>query len=140
MKPYEHKVKYYETDQMGVVHHSNYIRWMEEARIDFLDRIGWNYRKMEESGIISPVTAVDCKYKISTLFDDLVMISVWVEEFKGVKLKIGYEMKRDSVVVCEGRSEHCFLDKEGKILNLRKQCPDFYETLSKLQGVKGEAL
>ena len=57
MKLYEHTVQYYETDKMGIVHHSNYIRWMEEARIDFLDRIGWNYKVMEDEGIISPVTA-----------------------------------------------------------------------------------
>ena len=60
MKLYQHKVQYYETDKMGIVHHSNYIRWMEEARIDFLSQIGWDYKKLEESGVISPVTAVDC--------------------------------------------------------------------------------
>ena len=48
MKLYEHKVQYYETDKMGIVHHSNYIRWMEEARIDFLSQIGWDYKKLEE--------------------------------------------------------------------------------------------
>ena len=43
MKAYQHKVQYYETDKMGITHHSNYIRWMEEARIDFLEQLGWNY-------------------------------------------------------------------------------------------------
>ena len=52
---YEHKVQYYETDQMGIVHHSNYIRWFEEARVDVLDQIGIGYKKMEEAGVISPV-------------------------------------------------------------------------------------
>lgn len=58
MKDYKHFVQYYETDQMGITHHSNYIRWMEEARIDFLKQIGWNYKKLESLGIISPVTAI----------------------------------------------------------------------------------
>ena len=58
MKPYIHKVQYYETDKMGITHHSNYVRWMEEARIEFLDQIGWSYVRMEEEGIISPVLAV----------------------------------------------------------------------------------
>ena len=136
MNLYQHKVQYYETDKMGIVHHSNYIRWMEEARIDFLGQIGWNYKKLEDMGVISPVTAVDCKYKVSTCFDDVVTIEVWIEEFKGVKLKIAYEMKRGDVVVCEARSEHCFLDAEGNIIRLRKEYPEFYETLTELQGIR----
>ena len=79
MKPYEHKVQYYETDKMGIVHHSNYIRWMEEARIDFLDQIGWNYKVMEDEGIISPVTGVESKYKQNTSFGDVISIEVGVE-------------------------------------------------------------
>ena len=59
---YQRPVQYYETDRMQIVHHSNYIRWMEEARIDFLRQIGWDYAKLESIGIISPVTAVNCKY------------------------------------------------------------------------------
>ena len=135
MNLYEHRVKYYETDKMGIVHHSNYIRWMEEARIDFLGQIGWNFRKLEESGIVSPVTAVECKYKVSTLFDDLITIAVWIEEFKGGKLKLRYEMHNEAgALVCEGASEHCFLNQEGKIMNLKKEHPDFCDTLMRLQG------
>lgn len=134
MNPYQHKVQYYETDKMGIVHHSNYIRWMEEARVDFLGQIGWNYKKLEDNGIISPVTAVECKYRVSTFFDDVITISVWVEEFKGVKLKLRYEMKREDVLVCEGHSEHCFLNAEGKIMNLKREKPAFYETLHNLAG------
>lgn len=132
MNPYQHKVQYYETDKMGIVHHSNYIRWMEEARVDFLGQIGWNYKKLEDNGIISPVTAVECKYRVSTFFDDVITIFVWVEEFKGVKLKLRYEMKREDILVCEGHSEHCFLNAEGKIMNLKREKPAFYETLHNL--------
>lgn len=130
---YQHKVHYYETDRMGITHHSNYIRWMEEARINFLEQIGWSYAKLEEIGIISPVIAVDCKYKLSTTFSDEVFISVSVEEFKGVKLKLKYDMKNTAgVVVCEARSEHCFVDKDGKLIRLQKVYPDFYKALSDL--------
>lgn len=133
MKPYQHTVQYYETDRMGVTHHSNYIRWMEEARIDFLDQLGWSYAKLEDLGVISPVTAVECKYKASTTFADVVRISVQVEEFKGVRLRLRYEMeKADGTPVCEGRSEHCFLGKDGKILRLKREYPDFCAALQKL--------
>ena len=132
MKPYEHKVQYYETDKMGIVHHSNYIRWMEEARIDFLDQIGWNYKVMEDNGIISPVTSVESKYKCNTVFGDVISIEVSVTEFKGIRLKLGYVMRRGDVVVNEATSEHCFLDEEGKIVNIKKVKPEFYETLAGL--------
>ena len=132
MHSYEHKVQYYETDQMGIAHHSNYIRWMEEARIDFLNQIGWDYKTLEENGVISPVTAVDCKYRMTTKFYDVIEITVIVTEFKGIKLKLRYEMRREQNLVCEATSEHCFLDREGKILNLKRSHPDFYETLAAL--------
>ena len=108
---------------------------MEEARIDFLGQIGWNYKKLEDIGVISPVTAVECKYKISTFFADVINILVWVEEFKGVKLKLGYEMKRGEEVVCEAHSEHCFLNEAGRIINLRREYPDFYDTLARLAAL-----
>lgn len=130
MNFYQHKVQYYETDKMGIVHHSNYIRWMEEARVDFLSQIGWDYDKLEKMGIISPVTAIECKYKYNTTFSDLIVINVRIEEFKGVKLKLVYEMKKDDVLVCEGHSEHCFLNKEGKIISIKKEYPEFYEAMA----------
>lgn len=92
MENYFHKVKYYETDKMGVTHHSNYIRWMEEARIYFLDQIGFGYAKLEKDGIISPVIGVECDYKTFTTFDETIEIKVEIEEFKGVKLIIKYTM------------------------------------------------
>lgn len=130
MNIYKHKVQYYETDKMGVVHHSNYIRWMEEARVDFLSQIGWDYEKVEELGIVSPVTAIDCKYVQSTIFGNVISIDVWVEEFRGIKLKIKYEMKNENeVLVCEGRSEHCFLNSEGQLLNLKREYQEIFEAL-----------
>lgn len=130
MTTYQHKVQYYETDQMGVVHHSNYIRWMEEARIDFLSQIGWDYKTLEEMGIISPVTAVACKYKASAVFADVISITVQIEEFRGVKLKLNYEMKNQAgATVCESQSEHCFVNPEGKILSLKREYPEIYQAL-----------
>ena len=83
MEKYKHTVHYYETDRMGFTHHSNYIRWMEEARIDFFDQLGWSYQKFEDEGVISPVTAVECKYKQTTTFPEDVYISISVEGFRG---------------------------------------------------------
>lgn len=131
MKRYCHTVKYYETDRMGITHHSNYIRWMEEARIDYLEQIGWPYAKMEEMGVTSPVRRVECKYKHSTTFADIVYIDVSVAEFKGVVLRLNYRMeKADGSLVCEAYSEHCFLDAEGKILRVDQAYPALYAALN----------
>jgi len=131
MELYRHKVQYYETDRMGIVHHSNYIRWMEEARIDFLSQIGWDYKTLEDMGIISPVTAVECRYKTGAVFGDTVSVSVRIEEFRGVKLKLRYEMKNEAgTVMCEGSSEHCFLNGDGKIISLKRAYPEIYQALT----------
>ena len=131
MEPYTHTVQYYETDRMGITHHSNYIRWMEEARIDFLRRIGWDYDRLERLGIFSPVTAVECRYKAPTTFPQTVEIAVSVAEFRGVRLRLRYVMRRPTgETVCEGASEHCFTDREGKILRLRREHPELHRVLT----------
>lgn len=130
---YQHIVQYYETDKMGITHHSNYIRWMEEARINFLAQIGWPYEKLEEEGIISPVVSVDCKYVQTTTFTDKINIEVKVNEFRGVKLKLGYVMTNEAgKTVCEASSEHCFLDEKGMPIRLNKKYPLFYDKLVEL--------
>ena len=86
MHTYIHKVNYYETDKMGITHHSNYVRWMEEARMDFLKSIGYGMRKLEADGITSPVVSVECQYKSTTTFDDEIKIVLSIDKYTGVKL------------------------------------------------------
>ena len=133
MKDYLHRVQYYETDMMGITHHSNYIRWMEEARVDFLLQLGWDYAKLEKEGIISPVLNVTCDYKRPTSFSDTVVISVSVQEFKGVKLHLAYDMKNaEGQIVCTGTSSHAFLNAEGRPIRMKQEQPELFETLSGL--------
>lgn len=134
MYEYIRKVHYHETDKMGITHHANYIKWMEEARIAFLDAIGYGYARLERDGIISPVVGVECRYKRPTTFDDTVAVQVWVEEFKGVKLTIGYRMTNTATgeVVLTGQTLHCFTSAEGRPIMLRRQFPQFAQVLSEL--------
>lgn len=131
MKPYIHKVQYYETDKMGITHHSNYIRWMEEARVDFMEQIGWGYDKMEGCGIISPVISVECEYKKTTGFNDRIRIELEVAGYNGVKLTLKYIMRDiyTENVVAIGESRHCFLSEEGSPMALRKQFPELHNVL-----------
>ena len=133
MHIYRRKVHYYETDKMGIAHHSNYIRWKEEARVDYLDHIGYGYARLEREGIRSPVISAECQYKHPTTFDDEIEIAVGVEEFRGVRLVIHYTMTNAATgdVVLTGKTMHCFTDGNGKPVILKKQCPGFDAMLRK---------
>ena len=132
MERYVHKVKYYETDKMGITHHSNYVRWMEEARVDFFNRIGLNYKSLELAGLFSPVVSVKCDFKSPTTFEDEVAIEVKIKEFSGVKLILSYCMVNtaNGEVVLSGESSHCFTDKDGKLIILKKSYPELNEKLN----------
>lgn len=122
LKPYEHKVQYYETDQMSIVHHSNYIRWFEEARCDILEQLGLSYAHLEEIGIIIPVLSVSCEYKTMTRFGDTVVIEGRVLQYDGVRLKMAYQVvdRESHEVRCVGESSHCFLHG-GHPISLRRR-------------------
>ncbi|MBQ8397990.1 MAG: acyl-CoA thioesterase [Clostridia bacterium] len=141
MKDYMHKVHYHETDKMGITHHSNYIKWMEEARVDYLDQIGFGYARLERDGIMSPVIGVECQYKTPTTFDDTVIIRAEVVEYKRIKLVIGYTMinAATGAVVLTGRTTHCFINTEGRPIALAKQFPEFDAALKALAAVKEAA-
>ena len=127
---YIHTVQYYETDKMGITHHSNYIRWMEEARVDFLSQIGWEFAKLEAMGIVSPVLGVTCDYKLATKFSEKVSINVSVREFKGVKLFLDYKMtNEEGKIVSVGTTSHAFLNTDGKPIRMKQEFPELYETL-----------
>ena len=138
MFTYDWVVQYYETDQMGVVHHSNYIRWMEEARVEFLDSIGYGFDKLEDHGVFSPVLGVECKYKSATKFRDRVEIEITLEEYNSVRYAVSYKMTNQKTgdVVCTGKTRHCFTNEEGKPVILKKEYPEFDNAIRSF--VKGE--
>lgn len=125
-RPLVHKVQYYETDMMGITHHANYIRWMEEARIDFMDQLGFPYRLMEAGDVFSPVKALRCDYLRPTTFGDEIRVLVSVRSFNGVVITLHYAMANEKdEPVCEAESEHVFLNREGKFVRLKRQMPEF---------------
>ena len=126
--PYIHKAKYYETDQMSIIHHSNYIRWFEEARMDFMAQMGFPYIKMEEYDILSPVLSVSCNFRQAVRFDESVSISCKLYSFNGIKMKISYEIwnTKTKILHATGESSHCFVTRDLKPLSLKKSLPDVY--------------
>lgn len=135
MNPYIHRVHYYETDRMGVTHHSNYIRMMEEARVAFMEQLGWPYARIEAMGVVSPVTALNMEFLAPTTFDDRVEVRLSVKSFNGVTLVMRYEMVKqgnEPVTVLHGESEHVFLNREGRFVRLKREMPEFAQLLSDL--------
>jgi acyl-CoA thioester hydrolase len=131
IKPYTRKTAYYETDQMAIIHHSNYIRWFEEARIDFLGQIGLPYNKMEEEGILIPVLSVSCEYKYAMRFGQTFQINMKITRFTGVKFYVQYEVidPETGRLHAVGESSHCFVTKDMIPIRLKKEYPDIYATI-----------
>lgn len=125
-QPYIHNVKYYETDKMGITHHSNYFRWMEEARIDFLERIGYGYDRLETSGVVSPVVAIAANFIAPSTFNDNIIIKVTLHQYSGVKFAFTYEMIKaaDNSLCATGTSQHCFTDSAKKPIRIKKSYPE----------------
>lgn len=125
---YQHEVKYYECDRMGITHHSNYVRFMEEARIAWMDALGYGFERMEAEGVVSPVMEIECTYKHPTTFKDVIDIDVEVAELSALKISFSYTMRVGETLVCTAKSKHCFLEN-GRPVSLEKRFPEFYERL-----------
>lgn len=124
---FERKINYYETDKMGVVHHSNYIRFMEEARCSWLESIEMPFATLEENGITIPVLGVNCSYKYHVTFADTIIIRPFIKEYTGVRMTVGYDAKdkKTGKTILVGETKHCFTDKNLKPINLKKYNSEF---------------
>lgn len=124
---YERKINYYETDRMGVVHHSNYIRFLEETRCYWLEQIDMPFSLLEENGITIPVLGVNCSYKYHVTFGDTILIRPFMKEYSGVRMTVGYDVidKKSGKTVFEAETKHCFTNKDLKPINLKKHNPEF---------------
>lgn len=102
------RVRYAETDQMGVVYHSNYIIWFEVGRVELLREIGYTYREMETDGVHLPVVEVRCRYKSPAQYDDAIIVRTRMLNLRGFLIQFGYEVLRESdgTLLAEGESTH----------------------------------
>lgn len=129
--PYERKTNYYETDQMGIIHHSNYIRYFEEARLYYLEQYGLPYEEIEKLGILIPVLSVQVDYKKAIRYGDTIEIKEWMMDFSPVKFSIKYEVrnKETGELHATGTSGHCFVDKELRPVRLKRDYREIYDKL-----------
>ena len=107
------EVRYYETDQMGVVHHSNYIRYFETARTLSMKKAGIPYDEMENQGIVMPIISVSCSYKRPALFGDVIKVTTILEKLPAVKIEFKYEVRNaQEVLLATGSTVLAFAHRE----------------------------
>lgn len=113
-----HRVPFYETDAMGIVHHANYIRYLELARVAWMDEHDRPYRAYVAEGFHFATTRVEFDYKRSAAFDDEIEIRTWLDWVRGASLAMAYELTRAGEVVGTGSTEHALVDHEGRLCRI----------------------
>lgn len=113
---------------MGITHHSNYVRFMEEARVDFLDALGYGFDRIEAEGVVSPVISISCNYKHPTTFKDLIEVEVAISNMQDLKFEFTYTMRCAGKVVCLGQSTHCFMEN-GRPVIIARRLPELYQVI-----------
>jgi acyl-CoA thioester hydrolase len=131
---YKRHTHYHETDQMGVIHHSKYLCYLEEARIFMLDKIGISYKKMEEMGIISPILSINVVYIKACKFDEDLDIELKITKYSGIQIFVSYEIKEHNSqeLRIKATSRSCFI-KDNKVISLKKECPEYDLKLKELE-------
>ena len=127
--PYVRKAQYYETDQMGVIHHANYIRWFEEARVDFLQQIGFPYERVESMGVTFAVLGLSCEYRASVFFGDTVHVRVGMKACSHSRMTMCYDVTDAATGEprTTGETHHFFFrKKDARPVSLKKAIPELY--------------
>ncbi len=130
MFAYARDVFYYETDQMGVVHHSNFIRWLEEARIAFFTHTGLSYAHMETLGVLSPIINCNVQYKYFARFGDHFTVRLQIPKYTGVRFQVHYTVvNQNQTILLEGETAHAFVNTQYRPISLAKAAPDLHNIL-----------
>lgn len=127
----EIKVRYAETDQMGIVHHSVYPVWFEAGRTDFMEKLGYPYSRLEAEGVMTPLTKLNCSYMEGARYGDTVIVSVYIKKLTFVKIEFFYKVRRksDMKLLATGETTLACTDRTMRIINLKAVNPDLYKIL-----------
>lgn len=121
------RVRYGETDQMGVVYYANYLVWMEVARVHYCREAGFEYRDMEcDGGAFLVVTEARCRYRAPARFDDMVELACWVTAARSRTVRFAYEMRRDGIVLATGETLHAVTDRRGRTIRMPEKYRPYF--------------
>lgn len=126
---YSRNAFYYETDRMDIIHHSNYVRWLEEARVDMMDAMGFPFEKLESMGILAAVLSVETHYKSPVRFGDRFEVECKLTEYNGCKFSLEYEVRNvtQGTLSLTAKTSHCFTTTDLRPVRLKKACPELNE-------------
>ena len=124
----EVRVRYQETDNMGVVYYANYLVWFEVGRTEYLRSLGLVYTKLEERGYYLMVASVSCQYKSPAKYDDLVRIQTWVSQMKNSSMKFEYKLFVGERLVATGESLHVFTNKSARPVRAPEDIRSLFHT------------
>ncbi len=122
-------VRYAETDQMGIAHHSMYAVWFEQARTELIAHLGWHYRDLEKEGLLLPLAELSVRYLKPSFYEDRLEIYTHVSKLTAAQLEFTYEVVRDGVLIATGKTRHGCTDKDLKPINVKKHFPAVYAAL-----------
>lgn len=127
------RVRYAETDAMGIAHHSSFVLWMEMGRTEFMRAYGFTYRQLEEMGVLLPVLEINVRYRQAAVYDDELRISTWVDELTRVRVKLAYSVTRisDGALLAEAYSLHTFAGPGGRPIRITHH-PEAWERLQRM--------
>ncbi|MBD1372781.1 acyl-CoA thioesterase [Hazenella sp. IB182357] len=131
------RVRYQETDQMGIVYHANYLVWFEVGRSDFTRGLGIHYQDIEDKGLLLPIIQVQCRYISPAKYDDEIQVYTELEKLEGSKMSFRYEVKRklDGQRLVTGQTDHLWVNSEMKRVRIEDYFPDMYQKLTKPTNV-----
>ena len=126
-------VRYSETDQMGIAHHSKYPIWFEVARTDFLRKIGFSYSKLESDGILLPLTDIKCRFLKPLKYEDEIIIRTQICRITHVRIGFQYSVfkKETETIVAEGETNQGWTDRQFHPIRIEKHCPELYRALNR---------
>lgn len=126
-------VRYAETDQMGVVHHSNYPIWFEAGRTDFIRKLGMPYGVIEQNGAMLPLLEMKCKFLGFARYEDEVIVETRIKEYTGTRLLFSYNVYREGSEkpITEGETLHVWTNRDLKPVNIKKHSPEIYFLIEK---------
>ncbi|MFD1128833.1 acyl-CoA thioesterase [Paenibacillus provencensis] len=154
------RVRYQESDQMGVVYHANYVNWFEIGRTEMIRSLGFSYRSMEEQGVLLPVIGLDLKYKLPAKYDDYITVWTRINNFSSVRLHYEYEVRREDIaadkiqmdnkevvwmteelpgeLLVTGSTQHVWVNADFKPVRLDKSVPNLYDALKRAVSIGRE--
>ena len=136
----ELRVRYAETDQMGIAYHGNYFPWFEEARTNLLMAAGYTYRELEERGLYFPLIECSCRYRAPARYFDRIVVRSRMEQVRGAQFSIAYQVFRqqDGMLLAEGRTAHAFVGRDFRPVNMLRYMPEVYEAMKEMALRNGE--